>query len=98
MGLDLRSDGRGGLVPSGIPGARRQPPLPKRPIGSKRRRGQFSSNSRRAPRLLSCQVLNELLADSMVLYEHYRKEHLLADPSDRDLQDLLEMYARDGAS
>jgi starvation-inducible DNA-binding protein len=40
-------------------------------------------------------VLNELLADSMVLYEHYRKEHLLADPSDRDLQDLLEMYARD---
>ncbi|MGA2530175.1 MAG: ferritin-like domain-containing protein [Acidimicrobiales bacterium] len=39
-------------------------------------------------------MLNELVADSMVLYEHYRKDDfLLQDPSDRDLHALLDRYS-----
>ena len=94
MGLDSRPDRLGGAS-HGIPGAAGQPPLPKMLRKSKGAAGRSSlRTSRRATRALSCQLLNGLLADSMVLYEHYRKDNLLVcDPSDRGLRALLDQHA-----
>jgi|ERR1039458_5726480 starvation-inducible DNA-binding protein len=95
MGLDLRPDRMDSLVSSGIPGARRQPQLRQRApkLKNSSRRGSFGSH-RRASRLLSCQLLNQLLADSMVLYDHYKKYHwLLRDHASCQLHLVLDRHA-----
>jgi starvation-inducible DNA-binding protein len=95
MGLDLRPDRMGSLVSSGIPGARSQPPLRQKAPKLKSSPRSGSSRSRRqAMRLLSCQLLNQLLADSMVLYDHYKKYHwLLRDHAFCQLHIVLDKHA-----
>jgi starvation-inducible DNA-binding protein len=74
MGLDQRPDTKRSPVPSGIPGARPQPELgqwglkPKVSALAGPRRPR-----RRAARSSNCELLNALLADSMILYAHYTK-------------------------
>jgi len=101
MGLTSRPDRVAAPAVSGIPGASRQPELPRRILNLSRsqQRGVFRSR-RGAERVLSLQLLNGLLADSMVLYEHYRKDtgdkspygpHLILDDHVRQQRALIEV-------
>ena len=95
MGLELSQDRMYSLVSPGIPGARRQPQLRQKNPRPKRSRRTVPFGSRQQTMLeLSCQLLNQLLADTMVLYDHYRRYQLvLNDQPDPQLQATLDNHA-----
>ena len=94
MNIDSRSDRMRTPVSLGIPGANSQPPLPRR-SWNPARSGSSRSN-RRAMRALSSQELNGLLADSMMLYDHYRKyQWLVTDDAGDLLSIVLDEHATD---
>jgi len=94
MGLDSRPDRIDSPVPSGIPGGRNQPQLGRQAFRPKSPARVGSFRSRRATRSLSCRWLNQLLADSMILYAYYNKYlWLVRDDASHDLRLLLGKHA-----
>jgi len=95
MDLDTKRDRMHSPATSGIPGARSQPPLPKRAFRFETKARRSSSRSqRRAMRALSCELLNQLLADSMILHDHYETYlRVLDDHPSRELQLLLDKHS-----
>ncbi len=95
MDLDTKYDRMRAPTTSGIPGARSQQPLPKRASRLQTKARRISSRSqRRVARALSCELLNRLLADSMILHDHYKTYHwLLKGHASRELQLLLDKHS-----
>ena len=95
MGPDPRPDRTTSRVPYGIPGARSQPELGQSAFGTRGLAFASSLRShRRATRALSCQLLNQLLADSMILYAQYTKYlWLVRDQTFFGLRPLLDRSA-----
>ncbi len=91
MSIDSRLDRTRTPVVPGIPGASRQLLLPKKASKSRSSAHPGSGRSRRrAIRAASSQALNGLLADSMMLYDHYgRYLWLLSDHTSCQLNVLL---------
>ena len=95
MGLNSRPDHAASLAVSRIPGGTPQPELPRKLLNFKPTRSTrygILHSRRAATRALSLQVLNGLLADSMILYEHYKKD--VSDEGQCDLSFILDDHVR----